>query len=62
MIKTGGKTTPYTAPVYNGYKETFNGLKSQGWKAFFKGLGFRSISSGIYFYPFAMTSILISTD
>lgn len=59
MIRAGGKTAPYTAPVYKGYKETFQGLKSQGLRAFYKGLTFRTLSSAFYLSPFMYRSILI---
>lgn len=62
MIRAGGKTIPYTAPVYNGYKQTFMGLKSQGLMGFYKGLMFRTITSGLFFVPFTQNSILISQE
>lgn len=62
MIRAGGKTVPYTAPVYGGYKETFEGLKNQGWRAFFKGTLFRSCASILYFYPFTSVPLMISSD
>jgi hypothetical protein len=52
MIRAGGKTVPYVAPVYNGYKETFQGLLSQGWKGFYKGLGWRTVSTYMHFVPY----------
>jgi len=62
MVRAGGKTIPYTAPVYNGYKETFQGLKSQGWRAFYKGLGWRAGATFAYLLPFSQISGLISTE
>jgi hypothetical protein len=43
MLRAGGQNKPYTAPVYEGYQSVIKGLMSQGWRSFFKGLGFRSI-------------------
>ncbi len=45
---------PYTAPVYEGYGQTFRNLMNQGWKAFFKGLTFRIVHNYIHFYPYAV--------
>jgi hypothetical protein len=44
MIRTGGEFRPYTAPVYTGYQQVVRNLARQGWKAFFKGLGFRLVA------------------
>lgn len=62
MLRAGGKTIPYTAPVYNGYRETFEGLKSQGWRAFYKGLGFRTFTNFMYFMPFLNPITLITNE
>jgi hypothetical protein len=43
MLRSGGERRPFTAPVYEGYQAVIRGLAKQGWKAFFKGLMFRSI-------------------
>jgi len=60
MIRAGGKTTPYVAPVYGGYRETIQGLQSQGWKAFYKGLAWRSFTTYSHFYPFLFYSSFIN--
>lgn len=56
MVRTGSSQRPYTAPIYTSYQSVFQSLKSQGWKAFYKGLGFRSlhqtIHSMMFFYTF----------
>lgn len=52
MIRAGGQTAPYTAPVYSSYQETIKGLKSQGWQAFFKGLACRSIYTFVWLGPY----------
>jgi len=43
MLRSGGDRRPFTAPVYEGYQAAIRGLAKQGWKAFFKGLGWRSV-------------------
>jgi hypothetical protein len=50
MIRSGGTHKPYTAPVYEGYIGTIKGLMTQGPKAFFKGLFFRSVHQLAHFY------------
>lgn len=62
MIRAGGKHIPYIAPVYQGYRETIEGLASQGWRAFFKGLGFRSLASLCSLYPLTYMSLGISNQ
>lgn len=52
MLRAGGQQRPYTAPVYEGYRGVINGLASQGWKAFFKGLFFRTIHQLGHYYAF----------
>jgi hypothetical protein len=52
MIRAGGQQRPYTAPVYEGYRGVIKGLASQGWKAFFKGLFFRTIHQLGHYYAF----------
>jgi hypothetical protein len=58
MIRSGGDHKPYTAPVYDGYVAAIKGLASQGPKAFFKGLFFRSIHQLAHFYAFTEIAIL----
>ena len=52
MLRAGGESKPYTAPVYDGYIATIKGLMNQGPKAFFKGLFWRSIHQLAHFYSF----------
>ena len=53
MIRTGGEFRPYTAPVYEGYRQVIRGLTKQGWKAFYKGVVFRIIHTGMHFMAFS---------
>ncbi len=52
MLRAGGQQRPYTAPVYEGYQAVLKGLASQGWKAYFKGLFFRSVHQLARSYAF----------
>lgn len=58
MLRAGGEQKPYAAPVYDGYLGVIKGLMSQGYKAFFKGLFFRSIHQLAHFYSFTEIAIL----
>jgi hypothetical protein len=58
MIRSGGEQKPFTAPVYEGYIGAIKGLASQGPKAFFKGLLFRSMHQLAHFYSFTEIAIL----
>lgn len=60
MIRAGGQQKPYTAPVYEGYRAVFQGLASQGWKAFFKGLFFRTFHQMANFYAFYEINLIES--
>lgn len=58
MLRAGGEQKPYTAPVYDGYLGVIKGLMNQGYKAFYKGLFFRSIHQLAHFYSFTEIAIL----
>lgn len=58
MLRAGGQNKPYTAPVYEGYQAVIRGLMSQGWKSFFKGLGFRSVHQLGHYFAFYEVSVL----
>jgi hypothetical protein len=62
MIRAGGKTIPYVAPVYNGYSEAIAGLKSQGLLAFFKGMGFRCVSAAVALSPIINSPVFIASE
>lgn len=58
MLRAGGQQKPYTAPVYEGYRGVIQGLVSQGWKSFFKGLLFRSIHQSATFFSFYQITLM----
>lgn len=59
MIRAGNQR-PYSAPVYEGYVAAMRGLAQQGYKAFFKGLFFRSIHQMARYYAFSEFTLLSS--
>lgn len=62
MLRAGGQRKPYTAPVYEGYRATVRDLFKQGWRAFFKGLLFRSIYQLGTLYSFYQIGVITSNQ
>lgn len=58
MLRTGHNQKPYTAPVYDGYIGAVKGLMNQGFKAFYKGLFFRSFHQLSHIYGFTQIALL----